>query len=242
MHKKPRKPTKPDTSPQVAQRDKIDFDLKIREFNWSENQQKLIQTVQSKESKYIFIQGPAGSAKTHLAVYTALQAMNERKIGEIVYVRQPVESSQYNIGFLKGDIQDKLTPYAQPLKDKLNELLPPSQITRLEAEERLICAPIGHMRGRTFNGNYVIVDEAQNLSAKDFLLIMTRLGKFAKMIIAGDIMQPDVKNSAFQKVACLFDDEQSREKGVQVITFGKEDIFRNEILSFIIEKFEAFQE
>jgi phosphate starvation-inducible PhoH-like protein len=240
MNKKARKPAKPDTSPQVAQRDKIDFDLKIREFNWSENQKSLIQKIQSKETKYIFVQGPAGSAKTHLAVYTALQAMNERRIGEIVYVRQPVESSRHNIGFLKGDIQDKLTPYAQPLKDKLNEFLPNSQITRLEDEERIICAPVGHMRGRTFNANYVIVDEAQNLSSEDFLLIMTRLGKFSKMIIAGDIMQPDVNNSAFQKVACLFDDERSREKGVEVVTFGKEDIFRNEILSFIIEKFESF--
>lgn len=241
MHKKART-SKPDTSPQVSQREKIDFDLKIREFNWSENQQHLIKTVQAKDSRYIFVQGPAGSAKTHLAVYTALQAMNERKIGEVVYVRQPVESSQHNIGFLKGDIQDKLTPYAQPLKDKLHEFLPPSQITRLEAEERIVCAPIGHMRGRTFNANYVIVDEAQNLSSKDFLLIMTRLGKFSKMIITGDVMQPDVKNSAFQKVVSLFDDQESKNKGIHTITFGKEDIFRNEILSFVIEKFESFKE
>lgn len=194
--------------------------------------------VQDKHNKIIFVQGPAGSAKTHLAVYTALHALSEKKISDIVYVRQPVESSRYSLGFLKGDIQDKLTPYAQPLEDKLTEFLSKAQIDKLRAEERIICAPVGHMRGRTFNANYIIVDEAQNLATEDFLLIMTRLGKFSKMIITGDIMQPDVKNSAFQRIAALFNDDVSKEKGIQTFLFGKEDIFRNEILAYIIEKFE----
>ncbi len=235
------KPTrKKDTSPTVSQRDKIAFEVKIREFNWSEKQKRLIELIQGKNSKVIFVQGPAGSAKTHLAVYTALRALNEKRIGEIVYVRQPVESSKYNVGYLKGDLQEKLTPYAQPLEDKLNEFLAKGDIDKLKKEERIICAPVGHMRGRTFNANYILVDEAQNLTSEDFLLILTRLGKFSKMIVTGDIMQPDVKNSAFQKVACLFDDEKSAEKGIHSFTFGKEDIFRNEILAYIIEKFESF--
>lgn len=238
----PKKTRKPDTSPVVHQREKLAFDLNIREFNWSEKQQELIRLVQQKDTKYVFLQGPAGSAKTHLAVYLALNALNERRISDIVYVRQPVESSRHNLGYLKGDIQEKLTPYAQPLQDKLAEFLPPSQITKLSDEQRIICAPVGHMRGRTFNANYVIVDEAQNLSSEDFLLIMTRLGKFSKMIITGDVMQPDVRNSAFQKISDLFDDEASKAKGIQTFAFGKEDIFRNEILSFVIEKFESYRE
>ncbi len=238
----PKKTRKPDNSPVVHQREKLAFDLNIREFEWSDKQKELIALIQDKNTKYVFLQGPAGSAKTHLAVYTALNALNQKRISDIVYVRQPVESSRHNLGYLKGDIQEKLTPYAQPLQDKLAEFLPKSQIVKLQDEERIICAPVGHMRGRTFNANYVIVDEAQNLSHEDFLLIMTRLGKFSKMIITGDVMQPDVKNSAFQKVSCLFDDERSKEKGIHTFAFGKEDIFRNEILSFVIEKFESFHE
>lgn len=236
------KKRKADTSPVVAQREKLPFDLSIREFNWSDKQKQLIELVQQKQTKIVFLQGPAGSAKTHLAVYTALHALNEGKIGEIVYVRQPVESSRHSLGYLKGDLQEKLTPYAQPLEDKLVEFLPKSQIDKLKMDERIVCAPVGHMRGRTFNVNYIIVDEAQNLTTEDFLLIMTRLGRFSKMIITGDVMQPDIKNSAFQKVASLFDDPQSAEKGIHTFTFGKEDIFRNEILSFIIEKFENYNE
>ncbi len=223
----------------VSQRNKLSFELNIKEFPWSEKQQELIRLVQDKHSKYIFLQGPAGSAKTHLAVYSALKALSDKKISDIVYVRQPVESSRYNLGYLKGDIQEKLTPYAQPLEDKLNEFLSKSQIDKIRDEERIICAPLGHMRGRTFNANYVIVDEAQNLAIEDFLLVMTRLGKFSKMIIAGDVMQPDIKNSAFQRVAALFDDEVAKQRGIHVVTFGKEDIFRNEILSFVIERFES---
>jgi len=237
-----KKAHKTDSSPAVPQREKISFDLKIREFPWTQKQLELIELIKRKDTKYVFVQGPAGSTKTHVAVYASLLALNEKRISDIVYVRQPVESSRHNLGYLKGDIQEKLTPYSQPLRDKLGEFLCPSQITKLDDEARLVCAPVGHMRGRTFNANYVLVDEAQNLSSEDFLLIMTRLGKFSKMIIAGDVMQPDVKNSAFQKIASLFDGEDSRARGIHSFTFGKEDILRNEVLSFVIEKFEKMSQ
>jgi len=232
---------KKDTSPKVTQREKVGYQLNIKELEWSEKQKALNELIADKKTKIIFLSGPAGSSKTANSVYCALKALNEKKIGEIVYVRQPVESSKYTLGFLKGDLQEKLTPYAQPLDDKLNEFLGKPDIEKLRKEERIQCVPVGHMRGRTFNASYVICDEAQNLSVEDLLLVMTRLGKFSKMIITGDIMQPDIKNSAFQKVASLFDDEASKEKGIHNFTFGKEDIFRNEILSFIIEKFENFE-
>ncbi len=231
---------KKDTSLKIQQREKVAFELNIQEFPWSDKQKELINLLFDKKTKIVFLQGPAGSAKTHIAVYAALRAMNEKKIGEIVYVRQPVESSKYSLGYLKGDIQEKLTPYAQPLDDKLNEFLSKADVEKLHKEERIVCVPVGHMRGRTFNANYIIVDEAQNLSVEDLLLILTRLGKFSKMIITGDIMQPDIRNSAFQKVFNLFDDEQSKERGIHTFQFKKEDIFRNEVLAFIIEKFENF--
>lgn len=229
---------KPDQSVSVPQRAKIEYDLTISEFPWSGKQKELIEIINDKATKFVFILGPAGSSKTMIGVYTALKAMQARRISDIVYVRQPVESSKFNIGYLKGDIQEKLTPYAQPLEDKLAEFLPPSSIRKLKDDSRIDCVPVGHMRGRSFNAKYILVDEGQNLAYEDFLLVMTRLGKHSKMIISGDMMQPDIKNSAFQKVASLFDDEESRLRGIRVFRFGKEDIFRDESLSYVIEKFE----
>lgn len=230
---------KPDQSVSVPQRAKIEYDLTISEFPWSEKQKELIEIINDKATKFVFVLGPAGSSKTMIGVYTALKAMQARRISDIVYVRQPVESSKFNIGYLKGDIQEKLTPYAQPLEDKLGEFLTPSSIRKLKDDSRIDCVPVGHMRGRSFNAKYILVDEAQNLAYEDFLLVMTRLGKHSKMIIGGDMMQPDIKNSAFQKVASLFDDEESRSRGIRVFRFGKEDIFRDESLSYVIEKFEG---
>lgn len=227
-----------DTSVHVNQREKVAFDLQIREFPWSERQKLFIEDMQAKSTKVMFLQGPAGSAKSLLAVYCALQALKAKKIGEIIYIRQPVESSKFSLGFLKGDLMEKMTPYLMPLQDKLGELLTKTDIDKLEKEARIKSAPIGHLRGRTFNNCYMIVDEAQNLSQEDILLVMTRLGKFGKLIMSGDIMQPDIKNSAFQKIADMFDDEESAQRGIRNFQFGKEDIFRNEILAFIIEKFQ----
>jgi phosphate starvation-inducible PhoH-like protein len=230
-----------DTSPVVSQRQKIDFVLSVKDFPWSEKQKKLIELIQDSKTKIVFIHGPAGSAKTLIAAYTALVALAEKKISDLVYVRQPVESSKYNIGYLKGDINEKLTPYLQPLEDKLLELLSKGEVNKLKEDERLICAPIGHLRGRTFNAQYVILDEAQNLGTQDFLLAMTRLGKFSKMLIIGDSMQPDIKDGAFDKVSTLFDNPIAKENGIHVFRFDKSDIFRSEILGFIIEQFEVLQ-
>lgn len=228
-----------DKSPYVFQKDKIGYQLRINEFPWSPKQQELIDLISAKETKVCFIKGPAGTAKTLLAVHAALHAMNEKKIGELIYIRQPVESSKHTLGFLKGGLEEKLQPYLQPLQDKLQELLTKSDIDKLTKEERIVGVPIGHLRGRSFNVNYIIVDEAQNLTKEDMLLVMTRLGKFSKIIFCGDIMQSDINKSAYLDTFNRFDDEKAVDKGIITFTFGKEDIFRNEILSFIIERFET---
>jgi len=228
--------TKPQ-KPFIYQKDKLAAPLKIREFPWSEKQEKFIALLEDKSTKVVICKGPAGTAKTMLSVYTSLKALNSQKIGEIIYIRNPVESSSFSLGFLKGGLEDKLAPYLQPLMDKLHELISESDINRLIKEERIIGTPVGFLRGTTFNVNYVIVDEAQNLKYEDLLLIMTRLGKFSKLILCGDTMQSDIHSSAFESVFKLFNDECSLEKGIHTFEFGLEDIFRNEILSYIIEKF-----
>lgn len=235
------KRTKKDSSLHISQREKINFDLTINEFPWSERQKKFIQLAQHKDTKVIFCSGVAGTSKTLLGAYVGLRALTEKKVGELIYVRQPVESSKFTLGYLKGDMNDKMGPYLAPLEDKLKELIPKSQIDKLKDEERIIGLPVGHMRGRSFNVSHIIVDEAQNLSADDLLLIMTRLGKFSKMIICGDYMQSDIRNGAFQEINNLFMDAESEEKGIHTFQFGYEDIFRNEILSYIIQKFSSIK-
>jgi phosphate starvation-inducible PhoH-like protein len=227
-----------DRSPIVPQRDKIEGMLNIRELQWTTNQKKFIETLQDKNTKIILCKGPAGTAKSLLSVYCALKALNDKKVGEIFYIRNPVESSSHNLGFLKGDLHSKLDPYLQPLMDKLHELLPKQQVERLLKEERVKGLPVGFLRGLSINASYIICDESQNLSIHDLLLITTRMGKFSKLILIGDIRQSDIKNSGFEKTYELFDDNQSKSKGIITFKFGTDDIMRNDILAYIIEKFE----
>jgi hypothetical protein len=230
---------KEDKSAPVPQRDKMEGFLNIRELEWTDNQKKFIELLQDKATKIILCKGPAGTAKSLLSVYAALNAINNKKIGEIFYVRNPVESSSHNLGFLKGDLHSKLDPYLQPLMDKLHELLPKGQVDMLLKQERVKGLPVGFLRGLSINASYIICDEAQNLSIHDLLLITTRMGKFSKLICIGDIRQSDIKNSGFEKVCNLFEDKKSFEKGIITFKFGSEDIMRNDILAYIIEKFES---
>jgi len=230
---------KEDKSPVVPQRDKIENFLEIKPLSWTDNQKKFIELIQNKDTKVVFCKGPAGTAKSLLSVYSALKALNDKKIGEIFYIRNPVESSTHNLGFLKGDLHSKLDPYLQPLMDKLHELLPKQQIERLLKEERIKGLPVGFLRGLSINASYIICDEAQNLSIHDLLLITTRMGRFSKLILIGDIRQSDIKNSGFEKIYNLFDDKKSSDKGIMTFKFGTDDIMRNDILAYIIEKFET---
>jgi predicted ribonuclease YlaK len=122
--------------------------------------------------------------------------------------------------------------------DKLHELLPKGQAELLLKQERVKGLPLGFLRGLSINASYIICDEAQNLSIHDLLLVSTRMGKFSKLIFIGDIRQSDIKNSGFERIYQLFDDEKSKNKGIITFKFGTSDIMRNDILAYIIEKFE----
>jgi phosphate starvation-inducible PhoH-like protein len=234
-----KKTHKPDNSIRIEQKEKIKQKLDIREFPWTEKQKEFIRLVEDKNSKIILVKGAAGTAKTLLSVYTSLKALNEKKIGEIVYVRQAVESSTYNLGFLPGNLEEKMNPYLQPLVDKLNELVRPQERDSLIKDGKIRGIAVGHLRGLSINAAYIIADEAQNLTVHDLLLLTTRLGKFSKLICIGDLRQPDIRDSGFEKVYDLFDTEESKSHGVYTYKFGRDDIMRNSVLSFIIEKFES---
>ena len=229
--------TKKDTSEFVYQGDRLPYELKIRDFPWTEKQKAFIDIALDKKTNYIFCQAPAGVGKTLLSVYIALRLLNEGRIKNIYFCRQPVESSSFGLGFLSGDLTSKMEPYTMPMMDHLNELLAPSDIKKLFEMGFIQSIPVGFLKGRTFNNSLIIADEAEDFLAGDFRLIMGRLGKYSKMLLIGDQGQINVKNSAFLKVFDLFNSEECKDNGIYCLSFDSKDIMRNKILGFIIDRF-----
>ena len=232
---------KPDNSPKVYQREKIDFDLHVRELPWTEKQQALIELGTDKNSRVIFLAGPAGSSKTTVAMRIALEQMQQKKISEIVMVRAAVESADAKLGYLPGDIEGKFGPYMGPFEDKLEELLPVGDIKRLKGENRLICQPINFVRGASWTAKFVIVDEAQNLTINELQTLMTRIGKFTKMIICADSAQSDLpkhKQGGFDKTAYIFNTVDAQAFGIYSVKFNNDDIVRSELCKFIVKTFD----
>lgn len=225
-----------DKSEFVYQGDRLPISLNIRDFPWTEKQKKFIDIALNKDTNYIFCKAPPGCGKTLLSIYVGLKLLNEGKIKNIYFCRQPVESSNFGLGFLGGDYDDKMRPYCGPMMDHLNELLSPSQIKKLLEGGFIKTIPIGFLKGRTFNNSLIIADEVEDLDFFNFRLLLCRLGKFSKMISIGDFRQVNIKNSAFNKIYDIFNMPDSVENGIYCLEFGVEDIMRNKMLSFIIEK------
>jgi phosphate starvation-inducible protein PhoH len=237
MKSKKEKPR--DVSPYTEKKKtKSNIELNIRELPWTDKQKEFITLASNKNTKVIITRGVAGTSKTLLAVYSSLQKIKDKKISEIYYSRVPVESSVHGIGYIKGTSEEKMSPYTHPLVDKLNELLPEPHVKALMMDERIIGIPLGFLRGLNISNSSFIMDEAQNCRVEDFLLVMTRMAKFSTLFICGDAQQSDIKQSGFNKVFNLFDNEESKERGIHTFEFGKEDIVRSEILSYVIEQFE----
>lgn len=239
---KAKTPKKPDTSPKVYQREKINFDLNIRELPWTEKQKAMIDLGSSKESRILFVSGPAGSSKSITAMRIALQLLNEKKVSDIVCVRAAVESSDAKLGYLPGDIGDKYGPYMGPFEDKLEELLPDADVKKLKADNRIDYKPINFVRGASWTARCIILDEAQNLTVNELQTLMTRIGKFSKMIICADSKQSDLpksKQGAFERCSKMFDTEAARSFGIYSLGFTNEDIVRSELCRFIVEAFET---
>lgn len=233
-----------DKSPRIPQRPKIDYTLNIRGLDWTEKQKAFIDLALNKETKIIFLSGPAGTSKSILAVYCALLMLNEKRISDIIYVRTIVESAAISMGTLPGDEHSKLKYFVSVLNDKLEELLPAGDIKKLNADERVKGMPVNYLRGASYNAKAVIVDEAQNGTFNELLTTLTRIGKFTKYFILGDPMQTDLKHkdqSGFKPMYDIFNTEQAKQQGIFCVEFGKEDIMRSEILKFIIEQVENYK-
>jgi len=229
-----------DKSPIVPQRDKISSELHIQQRdNLTDKQKQLIDLILAKDTKIVFVTGPAGTSKTYCAVLAGLMLMNKKSVSDILFIRNIVESATKSLGSLPGEQDDKFAPFLQPLLDKLDELLPKQEVKMLQKEERVQGFPVNYLRGASFNAKCIIGDEMQNLSRGEIQTVITRLGKFSKMILCGDVMQSDIgKTSGFQHIVDLFNDESCRENGIYHFAFTKDDIVRSGVLKFIIERLE----
>lgn len=226
-----------DKSPIVHQKSKLKNELSIYERELTEKQKQFVEIALSKETKMVFVSGPAGTSKTYITIYAALKLLNSKKISDLLYIRSAVESSDNKLGFLPGEAHEKMAPYIQPLLEKLYEMLPKNQIDQLEKEERIDSIPLGFLRGLNWNAKCIIADEAQNMTPKELITLITRTGEFSKVFIMGDPEQSDINGkSGFIKVLNVFDDEESRQNGIFVFKFDEEDIVRSALVKYIIKK------
>ena len=228
---------KSDTSPKIHQNAKIRDAIKIDERELTPKQIELLEVLQNKNTKCVFISGPAGTSKTFTSILAGLHLLNQKRVSEIVYVRSIVENSDSKLGFLPGEMDEKMSPYIQPLIDKLEELLDKHDIDKLKKEERIHGFPINFLRGLSWNAKCIVADEAQNMTKKELTTLITRVGEFSKLFICGDPDQSDINGkSGFVPMMNIFDDEESRNNGVYVFKFGEEDIVRSGLVKFVLKK------
>lgn len=230
-----------DNSPRVFQNHKINFELNILERNdLTDKQNSLVELIEDKNTRVVFIQGPAGTSKSFTSIYAGLKLMNKKLVSDIVYVRSIAESASKSLGSLPGEADDKMEPFLMPLRDKLEELLPKPQLDKLIKEERIQGIPVNFLRGASINAKFVVIDEAQNLDYRELTTALTRIGKFSKFIILGDPLQSDINGrSGFMKMFDLFNSDESKNEGIHCFSFTREDIVRSGILKYIIEKIEG---
>lgn len=204
----------------------------------TKNQKKLVEDYYKHD--LIFALGPAGTGKTYTAIALAVRALKNREVKKLILTRPAVEAGE-RLGFLPGDLKDKLDPYLQPLYDALLDMIPAQKLKILMEEGTIQIAPLAYMRGRTLESAFVILDEAQNTSLGQLKMFLTRMGNNAKFIVTGDMTQIDLPNKAdsglAQGVKML-----DKIKGIAMINFTVEDIVRHPLVSKIVGAFEKKEE
>ncbi len=198
------------------------------------NQEKLVRAVE--DNDLVFAIGPAGTGKTYTAIALAVRSLKNREVDKIVLTRPAVEAGE-QLGFLPGDMKEKLDPYLQPLYDALSDMMPQRKVTEMLVDRTLEIAPLAYMRGRTLENAFVILDEAQNTSVNQLKMFLTRMGENSKFIVTGDITQIDLpksKQSGLVHAAKLL----KSVKGIAFVYFNKSDIVRHQLVKKIVEKYD----
>ena len=201
------------------------------------NQRKLVEATE--QNDMVFAIGPAGTGKTYTAVALAVRALREKEVKRIILTRPAVEAGE-NLGFLPGDLKEKLDPYLQPLYDALMDMIPYDKLMDYYEKGVIEVAPLAFMRGRTLDKAFVILDEAQNTTLSQMKMFLTRMGRNAKFIITGDHTQIDLprnQTSGLKKVIEILDGVE----GIKVIELTGEDVIRHRLVKEIITAFDKFE-
>ncbi|MEA2107435.1 MAG: PhoH family protein [Bacteroidota bacterium] len=198
------------------------------------NQQKLVDEYSTND--LLFVIGPAGSGKTYTAIALAVRAFKNKEVKRIILTRPAVEAGE-NLGFLPGDLKEKLDPYLRPLYDALMDMIHPRKLADLIEDGIIEIAPLAYMRGRTLDNAFVILDEAQNTTVNQLKMFLTRMGKNAKFIVTGDITQIDLRpknrSGLVQALKIL-----QNIKGISIVTFDERDIIRHHLVKYIVDAYQ----
>ncbi|MDR1718494.1 MAG: PhoH family protein [Dysgonamonadaceae bacterium] len=203
----------------------------------TENQQKLVDAFERNDM--LFAIGPAGSGKTYTAIALAVRALKNKEIRKIILSRPAVEAGE-KLGFLPGDMKDKIDPYLQPLYDALEDMIPMSKLKEYLENKTIQIAPLAFMRGRTLSDAVIILDEAQNTTVPQIKMFLTRMGLNAKMIVTGDVTQIDLypsQTSGLVHAMRILTDIP----GIAYIEFNKKDIVRHKLVQRIVEAYEQHE-
>ena len=202
----------------------------------SENQQQLIEAYEKNDM--IFAVGPAGTGKTYLSIALAVKALKEKAIKKIILSRPAVEAGE-KLGFLPGDMKDKIDPYLQPLYDALEDMIPAVKLQDMMEKHIIQIAPLAFMRGRTLSDAVVILDEAQNTTSQQIRMFLTRMGMNTKMIITGDLTQIDLpreQRSGLKEALKILE----RVEGIGVVKLGQKDIVRHKLVTRIVNAYDKY--
>lgn len=201
----------------------------------TENQRRIVESISKNDM--VFAIGPAGTGKTYTAVALAVRALKNREVKKIILTRPAVEAGE-NLGFLPGDLKEKLDPYLQPLYDALYDMIPAEKLVYYLENKIIQIAPLAFMRGRTLDNAFVILDEAQNATEGQLKMFLTRMGASAKFVITGDITQVDLpKNqpSGLPQAMRLLD----KVEGIEFITLDGSDVIRHKLVKRIVEMYDG---
>ena len=202
----------------------------------TENQQRLVKAFE--ENDLVFATGPAGTGKPFVAIALAVKALKNKEIRKIILSRPAVEAGE-KLGFLPGEMKDKLDPYLQPLYDALQDMVPGAKLKEYMENNVIQIAPLAFMRGRTMNDAGIILDEAQNTTTHQIKMFLTRLGMNAKMIITGDVTQIDLPPTATSGLVQAMQILKGV-KGIGKVEFEKKDIVRHKLVQRIVEAYDKF--
>ncbi|PID89038.1 MAG: hypothetical protein CSB01_04125 [Bacteroidia bacterium] len=201
------------------------------------NQQKFVD--KAAKNDMVFAVGPAGSGKTYTAIALAVKALRNQEVKRIILSRPAVEAGE-NLGFLPGDLKEKIDPYLQPLYDALLDMIPPRKLADYLEAEVIQIAPLAYMRGRTLNDAFVILDEAQNTTTKQLKMFLTRMGTSGKFMITGDITQIDLPHRQQSGLVQAFRILKGI-KGIAMVEFDSSDIIRHRLVKEIVAAYEKYE-